>query len=343
MKLRLGWTLLMLAALSSLNNAIAQQAATYRIEDPQYMISKWDETNQRVLSFRSQTSKFSAGIQITEIDGSKAVRIDVVKDFPGAIGAVVSDVASGPGRSVVAVCRVIYETPKLKPPKLKELILTYASSGALIKIWDIAPYENGAISVDEDGNVYSFGVSIHAGKIEEKATIVEYSPDGKVLKEMLPLSLFPLNTNPTLFSIGTGPCLLSVSRDKIYVYAAILSEVFVLDKSGNILNRYTTKSAVRDIAAAHHYASYEIGRGFFDSDANLYFNLRLYDAVQKALPGQIFVAAKLDSEAKHFSQWPVAKTIQPWHDPRLIGVAAEGFLVSLVATDSGTTVEIANH
>lgn len=344
MKLRkVAWILWTLLTLTSLGGAIDRQVAAYRADAPQYMISKWDEANQRVLSFRSQTPKGPAEIQINGTDGSQAVTIDVTRDFPGAIAAVVSDVAAGPDRSLVAVCRIVYETPKLKPPKLKELILTYSSSGALTKIWDIAPYEGEAVSVDEDGNVYSFGVRFGAGNAADYGTIVEYSPDGKVVKEMLPMSLFPVDADPTRYDAKTGPCFLRASEGKIYVYAATLNEVFVLDRSGNISKRHTIGDFVRDIAASNHYASHEIGRGYFDSEGNLYFDMLLRDPVFKKLPDYMYVGARLNAASVGSSQWQVLKSTRPLLDPRLIGVTADGSLVSLVRTDRGATVEITSR
>jgi hypothetical protein len=348
MKLRKAWWILwMLLTLLGAAAAVDWQIATYRVDGPREMISKWDETNQRVLSYRNQTPRDPVAIQINETDGSQTVSINLIRDFPGAINAIVSDIASGPDRSLVAVCRIVYEVSKVnKAPSLKELVLTYSSTGTLTKVWDVFPYENEALSVNQQGHVYTFGERVDASNGANYGTVVEYDPNGKVVKEMLPLSSFPAGAEgPTTYQGKTGPCFLNVSRDKIYIYAAVLQKVYVLGTSGNLVRQYSTKSFLDNVAASNGYGSYEVGRGFFDSVGNLYFDMRLEDPILKWSPAYMFVAAKLDSEATRSSHWAIAKSSgRPWVDPRLIGVTADGSVVSLVdRADAGTSVEIRNH
>jgi hypothetical protein len=329
--------------------AIDQPIASYRIDSTRDMMPKWDDANHRVLSYQSQTATDPVGVQITSIDGTEqTVQVNVLKDFPGAVGAILVDIAPGLNRSVVVACRLKY--PKHNnAPALKELILTYDFAGKLTKVWDVAPYEPSVISTDEGGNVYAFAVRFDVfGKTSgpDYGTLVEYSSDGKIVKEMLPSSLFPLDVDPAAYSGQTGPPFMRVSRDRIYVYAAMLSEVFVLDKSGAILKRYTTKSPIRELAAGNHYASREMIAGAFDSNGDLYFDVGLSDPVAKGLPNAMRVGAKLNAGSLQSSQWLNSRETAGKDvvlDKRMIGVTADGSVVCLVRARGDFSIEITSH
>jgi hypothetical protein len=62
-------------------------------------------------------------------------------------------------------------------------------------------------------------------------------------------------------------------------------------------------------------ASYEMGRGCFDTEGNLYFDMRLGDPVIKNAPKYMFVGAKLNAGSLTSLQWPVAKSTEPLIDP----------------------------
>lgn len=339
----------MLVALSSFTVALDQPIASYRIDSTRNMMPKWDDTNHRILSYQSQNATDPVGVQITSIDGAEqTVHINVLKDFPGAVRAILVDIAPGMDGSVVVACRLKYSRDN-SPSALKELILTYDVAGKLTKVWDVAPYDVSVISTDEDGDVYAFAVRFDLfGKTSgpDYETLVEYSSDGKIVKEMLSSSLFPLDVDPTAYSGKAGPPFLRVSRDRIYVYAAILSEVFVLDRSGNLLKRYTTNGPIRDLASGNHYASREMIAGAFDSNGNLYFDMGLSDPVSKGLPSAMRVGAKLNAESLQSSQWPNPREIAGKEivlDKRMIGVTRDGSVVSLVREGGDFRVEIASH
>jgi hypothetical protein len=199
------------------------------------MMPRWDDANHRILSYQLLTGPDEFAVQITSIDRSQqTVKISVLKDFPGAVQAILRGVAPGPDPSVVVACGLKYPDPTNERGAFKVVILTYDPSGRLIKIWDIAPYAPATIATDESGNVYSFGVrgDIFNRKIPgpDYGTLVEYSPDGKIVREMLPASLFPKDVNPAEFSSETGSRVVSVTSDRIFVYASKTSEVFVLDR-----------------------------------------------------------------------------------------------------------------
>jgi hypothetical protein len=335
-----------LSALPGLAGAVDHPIASYPIDPTGNMMPKWDDSNHRVLSYQQQKAGEQVAVQITSINAAEpTVKINILKDFPGAVEAFPVDIASGVGRSVVVACRLRYS----KAVPLKVLILTYDSAGKLMKIWDIAPYDPGIISTDGDGNVYTLAVRsdvFNKARGPDYGTLVEYDSDGKMVREMLPASLFPLDVDPAAYSGRTGPPFLKVSQDKIYVYAAIVSEVFVLDRSGNLLKRYTTNDPIRDLAAGNHYASREMIAGAFDGGGNLYFDMGLREPVTKGPPNAVRIGAKLTAESLQSSQWP-----NPWEaagrevvlDKRMIGVTADGSVVSLVRERGDFRVEIATH
>jgi hypothetical protein len=324
---------------------------SYPIDSTGNMMPRWDEANHRVLSYQLQTVADQVAVQITAIDRAQpTIRISVLKDFPGAVESIVVAVASGPDQSVLVACRLKYPSSNHGPSALKELILTYNGAGRLIKVWDVAPYEPTAIASDESGNVYSFGVRVDVFNTThvqpDYGMLVEYSPDGKVLRGMLPASLFPAGIDPSSYSSETGPRVISVSRDRIYVYAARVSEVFVLDRSGDILKRYSILNFARDLAARNHYAYRELIVAAFDSDGNLYLDMGLGEPTAKGIPDQMRIGAKLSGDLLHSSQWPfprevVAKEITV--DRRMIGTTADGSVVSLVRKKGECSVEISRR
>ena len=317
--------------------------ASYPVESMGDMMPRWDEANHRVLSYQLQTSAEQVAVQITSIDRSEpTVKINVLKDFPGAVKAVLVGVASGADQSIVVACRIVY--PKhSQAGALKELILMYDSTGRLTKVWDVAPYEPSAISSDEGGNIYSFGMRFDAHPPADYGTLVEYSPDGKIVSEMLAASLFPAAVDPTEYSTETGPGVLKVFHDRIYVYAARLSEIFVLDRSGNVVNRYKVQSFFRDLAARNHYAARALIEVAFDGEGNLYFDLGLSEPVIKGIPNSARIGGKLNPASLQSAQWPFPREVagkEIMVDRRMIGVTADGSVVSQVRARGEFRVEI---
>jgi hypothetical protein len=340
--LRLLCTLL---ALSGLSTAIDRPMASYPINSTGNMMPKWDENNSRVLSYQRQKAGDPVAVQITSIDpAEQTVKINVLKDFPGAVEAIPVDVAPGSDRSVVVACRLYYG----KPGSLKIVILTYDPTGKLVKIWDVAPYDVGKIATDLDGNVYAFAVryDLFNKGSADFSTLVEYDPDGKVEREMLPASLFPVGIDPAEYSGRTGPAFLRVATDRIYVYAAIVGEVFVLDRSGNVLRRHTTNGAIGDLVAGNHYASREMIAGAFDAGGNLYLEIGMGEPVSKGLPNAMRIGTRLDAESLRASHWPSPREVvgrEVVFDRRMIGVISDGSVVSLVRANGNFSVEITNH
>ena len=331
-------------------NAADPFIASYPVQSMGDMMPRWDQGNRRVLSYQSQTASEQVGVQITSIDPSEpTVKINVLKDFPGASQAILVGIAPGPGRSIFVAGRLQYSKPE-GGTALKEVILTYDASGKLIKVWDVAPYEPETIASDESGNVYSFGVRFDVfnrkGTAIDYGTLVEYSPDGKVVKEMLAASLFPRDVDPAEFTSETGSRVVSVTNDRIYVYASKTSEVFVLDRSGNLMRRYSILNITRDLAARNHYAVRELIEVAFDREGNLYFDMGLGEPTAKGLPNAVRIGAKLYSTSLESSQWP-----SPWEmvgkkitmDRRMIGINSDGSVVSLVRNRGRFSVEITAH
>lgn len=335
-----------LLALTSLAAATDRQKESYVVDSTGNMTPRWDDLNRRVLSYQLQTPSTPTAVQITSLNGvDPTVRINVLKDFPGAIEAVIADVASGPDRSVVVACRLKYNNASA----LKELILTYDSTGKLIKAWDVAPYEPSVISSDEGGNVYSFGTRYDVARgapAPDYATLVEYSSEGKIVNQALPSSLFPIDTSPTLRLGKAGPPFVEVSGNRIYVYAGTLGEAFVLDRSGDLLRRYSTKSFLRDFASANHYSNYEVIAGAFGASGDLYFDVGLNAPVIKGLAKVARVGVKLDPISWRSSQWPFPREYggnEITVDRRMMGTASDGSVVSLVRARGNFSVEIASH
>jgi hypothetical protein len=317
--------------------------ASYPVDSMGDMMPRWDEANHRVLSYQTQTSAGQVAVQITSIDRSEpTVKINVLKDFPGAVKAVVVGVTPGADRSIAVACRVLYPQ-RARASGLKELILTYDPAGKLIKIWDVAPYEPRALSSDERGNVYSLGIRFDAHPPADYPMLVEYTPDGKIAREMLAASSFPAGVDPTEWSTETGSPSLKVFQDRVYLYAAGSGDAFVLDRSGNILSRYAVRRFFRDLAARNHYAARSLIEAVFDGEGNLCFDVGLGEPLIKGIPNSARIGGKLNLGSLQSSQWPLSREVAGKEivlDRRMIGLTADGSVVSLVRARGEFSVEM---
>src|ERR1700722_11188090 len=86
--------------------------ASYPVDSMGDMMPRWDDANHRILSYQLLTGPDEFAVQITSIDRSQqTVKISVLKDFPGAVQAILRGVAPGPDPSVVVACGLKYPDP----------------------------------------------------------------------------------------------------------------------------------------------------------------------------------------------------------------------------------------
>jgi hypothetical protein len=116
-----------LITFSCLAAATDSTIAAYPVDSMGDMMPRWDEANHRVLSYQLQNDSGQVAVQITSTDRSRqTVKISVLKDFPGAVQAILNGVAPGPDQSVVVACGLKYPDPtnergafKVRTPDLR--------------------------------------------------------------------------------------------------------------------------------------------------------------------------------------------------------------------------------
>jgi hypothetical protein len=260
--------------------AAAQQQEVVRTFTPPAtgLIARWDDLNQRMLYHRVNLKPSTIGIYAVDAQDRQTLAIDVLKDFPGALrGAVsVDNVAGGPDGSVVLFCILVYGGRN----NLKEMVLTYSSSGVLKTAFDAAPHEAGALTTDEQGNIYLFASQFGYDAGDTKAvydTVVKYNSAGHIVKTMLPSSNFPAGDYPTGYSDQNGGPLLRVTSKGIAVFGALSGRWFLMSQEGGIIARSDLSSTIRKVVDQYHSRRAWQGRDFLDSDGWPVFHLRLDD------------------------------------------------------------------
>lgn len=143
----------------------------------------WDSTNQ-VLFFGdgSLAHLVRAYVDVNQ----RGADIDIFKDFPGLQEVYVDSLTAGPdGTTLIAA------TLNFGNRNLRATILTYGSSGQLLKTWEPAPQYADVIAYSKDDDaVFVLGERDVSDdpKALDYPLLVEYSRDGRALKNMIPAS-----------------------------------------------------------------------------------------------------------------------------------------------------------
>jgi len=236
---------------------------------------KWDEVRNEAIVYRHQLSRSQAEAPVEVFDLSTGAKrtLDILKDFPQASKAIVSDVAFGNGARIVVACRLKYPSSD----RLKQLILTYEPSLTLEKIWDVAPYEPRQIAVDGGGNVYSLGIRTiyDDGTHPQYGILVVYDSEGRVVREMLPRTMFPPEVDPAGASQELGTARIQLTDSRIFLYLPRVDCIIQLNKDGTILNRVGVREAFSRVAQEKGYSEFFVREDYFSSVGELWAGLIL--------------------------------------------------------------------
>lgn len=224
----------------------AGQAAAQALEP--VGIPQWDSTNQ-VLFFG-----YGYPVQLVRAyDGveRRGADIDIDKDFPGLREAGVDALTAGPdGTTLIAVLQ------NFGNRDIREPILTYDSSGRLLKSWDLSPQIAEAIAYSKDDDaIFVLGErNLPDGPYtHDYPLLIEYSRDGRVLKIMLPAATLK-DKDRSFNGMGqSGEPALKVTKNQIYIYTPANREAVICDRNGKILTIQSISDALEKLIAEDGY------------------------------------------------------------------------------------------
>jgi hypothetical protein len=209
--------------------------------------AEWDSTNQVLFFVNGHPG---SPIRAYTDYNQRGADIDILKDFPGAQAALWSVTAGPDGSTLIAV------TLNYGNRNVRDVILTYDSSGQLLKTWDPAPQyiEAIAYSKDDDAVFVLGGRNLPPGPYAPTyPLLIEYNRDGRVLKAMAPASLLRDRENSLSLSSQNGQPLLRVTKDRIYFYAPTNHEEVMCDRDGVVLAYRSFSESVEKISTEDGY------------------------------------------------------------------------------------------
>jgi hypothetical protein len=263
-------------AVGLLLSSVPSIAQTAGITIPLNGFFIWNDKSNTVVVYRHQRTRSDVPIEVYDSTTGAKRTIDILADFPQATGVIVPNVAVGPGGTIVVLCRLLLlgSTDDNKVP-LKELILSYGPSLKLEKVWDIAPYEPSAITVDAQGIVYALGIRYDEPADATYPLIVAYDANGRIKQTLLPRSTFPSTVKPANNSRKMGQTAITVTDDRIFVYLPSVYDVITMDKDGKILKRSDVHDVFQQLALENGYASFNVYEDDLSNTGDLWTQLVL--------------------------------------------------------------------
>ena len=232
----------------------------------------WDSTNQ-VLFFG-----YGAGPPGFFVRGyidaqQRGADIDISKEFPGLQEVIVDGLTAGPDDTTLIAAILNYEKRHTR-----RAILTYDSSGRLLRTWDPAPQYADAIAYSKDDDaIFVLGDrDVPDGpNVPNYPLVVEYSREGLVLKDMVPADILKNRGDPFLQGGEIGQPALRVTKDRIYFYAPTNREVVVCDRNGVVLAHRSISDIVQQISTKDGFHLVQIHQIDFGDDGNIVLELLL--------------------------------------------------------------------
>jgi hypothetical protein len=209
--------------------------------------SKWDAVQERMVFHRDITRSDVPAVRLFGKDGTDR-SIYPLKDFPEARAFRIWGLASAPQGDAVLAATVEYPAENVKTIPARNLLLTYDSTGALRKEWNVKPYHLHEIAIDDDGNIFAFGD--RAGPAGANYPLmVKYSPQGKVLREFLSSSLFKNGDEVTSAASDNGTTQLFMANHKLFLWLATTQEVFRFSLNGDLISRVSISTGLDKLRA----------------------------------------------------------------------------------------------
>ena len=233
-------------------------------------LAEWDSTNQVLF--------FDGGSPGSPIRGyidthQRGADINIFKDFPGLQEFYGTSLTAGPeGTTLFATIL------NFGGHNIRRVVLTYDSSGQLLKTWEPVPQYSEVIAYSKDDDaIFVLGDRyVRDGRdAPDYPLLVEYNRDGRVLKNMIPASTLKHAGDSFNQSGQTGEPALRVTKDHIYFYAPTNREAVMCDRNGVVLAYRSISDIVDKISTEDGYQLAQIHHVDFTDDGDIVLELLL--------------------------------------------------------------------
>lgn len=231
-------------------------------------LPQWDSTNQVLFFADCRAGSVVRGYA----DGQqRGADIDIRKDSPGIQDCYVERSTAGPDGTTLIAVILNFGNGNIQQP-----ILTYDSSGKLLKSWDSAPQyvEAIAYSSDDDALFVLGERDLPNGPYAPNyPLLVEYSRDGSVQKVMIPAGA--LKDGGDSFHQGGqfGETTLRVTKNRVYFYAPTNREAVITDRNGVVLADRRLSDIIEKISMEDGYHLVQIHALDFSDDGDIVLQL----------------------------------------------------------------------
>jgi hypothetical protein len=145
----------------------------------------------------------------------------------------------------------------------------------LLKTWDPAPQYVAALAYSKDDDALFVLGSRDVPDAPDYPLLVEYTRDGRVLREMVPASTLNAHGDSFNQNAEMGQPALRVTRNSIFFYAPTNREVVTLDRTGAVLARRTLNEIVGRLSTEDGYHLAQTHAIDFSDDGDIVLELLL--------------------------------------------------------------------
>jgi hypothetical protein len=231
---------------------------------------RWDSTNQ-VLFF--EPGPRGLVVRPSADGNGRSAEIDIFKDFAGLQDVHVDGVTAGPESMTI-----IAATLSFRNQTAQSIVLTYDSSGQLLKTWDTMSQQVEAIAYSRDDDaVFALG----AGGVPKgpdapvDPLLVEYSRDGRVLKSLIPAGVLREGADSLTAGSQVGEPALRITKDRIYLYAPKNREALIIERTKVGSAYLDISEIVTDLSTEDGYHLVQTHQVDFSDDGDIVLELLL--------------------------------------------------------------------
>jgi hypothetical protein len=306
----------------------------------------WDDSRSELISSayqQDQGDRTTPLVNIYNVVSGEQRSIDVLKEFPNARRVYINGLADGPEGSVLLAGEVESNDGVFAGDNL----LLYDNHSTLTMNLTAAGYDVSAVAMDKQRNIYFVGT--HDGERspdESYPLMVKYDSHGHITLESLSRSLFANIDDPTGLDGNSyphsGTTRIAISEKSIHVYLAPVSEMIVLNQSGEIQTRVNVASRLSEFAKTKGYKDVYVEGDEFSPSGDLWIvgNLaELSNSSADLLPARNFVVRLTPEGQLQVPYAHVGEEPPGYYLPHLIGFTQSNEPVASVTADDSILVQ----